>query len=138
MEPTLPPIPTSSTSSDVRTWCVLCHAAALSGVFLHAVGHILGPLIVWLIKRADSPEIDAHGKESLNFQLSMLIYNVVALILCIVLIGIPILILLYILNIVLVIVASIKASEGVLYRYPLTIRFLTKTRSRSVFKFTTS
>ena len=104
---------------------MLCHAAALSGVFLHAVGHILGPLIVWLIKRADSPEIDAHGKESLNFQLSMLIYNVVALILCIVLIGIPILILLYILNIVLVIVASIKASEGVLYRYPLTIRFLT-------------
>jgi uncharacterized Tic20 family protein len=85
----------------------------------------LGPLIVWLVKRADSPEIDAHGKESLNFQLSMLIYNVVALILCIVLIGIPILILLYILNIVLVIVASIKASEGVLYRYPLTIRFLT-------------
>jgi uncharacterized Tic20 family protein len=125
MEPMPPPTPISSTSSDVRTWCVLCHAAALSGVFLHAVGHILGPLIVWLVKRADSPEIDAHGKESLNFQLSMLIYNVVALILCIVLIGIPILILLYILNIVLVIVASIKASEGVLYRYPLTIRFLT-------------
>ena len=124
MEPTPPPTPTSSTSSDVRTWCVLCHAAALSGVFLHAVGHILGPLIVWLVKRADSPEIDAHGKESLNFQLSMLIYNVVALILCIVLIGIPILILLYILNIVLVIVASIKASEGQLYRYPMAIRFL--------------
>ena len=103
---------------------MLCHAAALSGIFLHAIGHILGPLIVWLIKRADSPEIDAHGKESLNFQLSMLIYNVIAGILCIVLIGIPILILLYILNIVLVIVASIKASEGVLYRYPMTIRFL--------------
>ena len=115
---------TTSTSSDTRTWCVLCHAAALTGVFLHAVGHIFGPLIVWLVKRADSPEIDAHGKESLNFQLSMLIYNVIAAILCLVLIGIPILILLYILNIVFVIVASIKASEGTLYRYPITIRLI--------------
>lgn len=54
----------------------------------------------------------------------MLIYTAVAAILCIVLIGIPILILLYILNIVFVIIASIKASEGQLYRYPMTIRFL--------------
>ena len=103
---------------------MLCHAAALSGIFLHAVGHILGPLVVWLLKRAESAEIDAHGKESINFQLSMLIYNVIAAILCIILIGIPLLILLYILNIVFVIVASIKASEGTLYRYPMTIRFL--------------
>jgi uncharacterized protein len=114
----------TATPSNTRTWCVLCHAAALSGIFLHVLGHILGPLIIWLVKRADSPEIDAHGKESLNFQLSMLIYNVIAGILCIILIGIPILILLYLLNIIFVIVASIKASEGQLYRYPITIRFL--------------
>ena len=87
-------------------------------------GHIVGPLVVWLAKRADSPEIDAHGKESINFQLSMLIYNVIAGILCIVLIGIPILILLHILNVVFVIVASIQASEGKLYRYPFTIRLI--------------
>jgi uncharacterized Tic20 family protein len=124
MEPTPPPTPTSSTSSDVRTWCVLCHASALLGVFFHFLGHLLGPLIVWLAKRADSPEIDAHGKESLNFQLSMLIYDAVALVLCIVLIGIPILILLWLLNTIFVIIASIKASEGQLYRYPITIRFL--------------
>jgi uncharacterized Tic20 family protein len=103
---------------------VVCHAAALAGIFLHALGHIFGPLIVWLMKRGDSPEIDAHGKESLNFQLSMLIYNIIAGILCIILIGIPILILLYILNIVFVVIASIKANEGVLYRYPMTIRFI--------------
>ena len=114
----------TTTSSNTRTWCVLCHAAALSGIFFHVLGHIFGPLIIWLVKRADSPEIDAHGKESLNFQLSMLIYNVIAGILCIILIGIPILIVLYLLNIAFVIVASIKASEGQLYRYPLTIRFL--------------
>ena len=76
------------------------------------------------MKRGDSPEIDAHGKESLNFQLSMLIYDVVAGILCFILIGIPILILLWLVNTVLVIVASLKASEGKFYRYPFTIRFL--------------
>ncbi len=72
------PIQTSSTSSDTRTWCVLCHASALLGLFFHFLGHLLGPLIVWLAKRGDSPEIDAHGKESLNFQLSMLIYDAIA------------------------------------------------------------
>ncbi|HEY2103508.1 MAG TPA: DUF4870 domain-containing protein [Chthoniobacterales bacterium] len=124
--PPLPsnPTPTSAQSSEVRTWCVLCHASALLGLFFHFLGHLLGPLIVWLVKRGDSPEIDAHGKESLNFQLSMLIYDAIAGILCIVLIGIPILIILWIMNTVFVIIASIRASEGQLYRYPFTIRFL--------------
>ena len=116
--------PATSASSNLRTWVVLCHASALLGLFFHFLGHIFGPLIVWLLKRGEAAEIDAHGKESLNFQLSMLIYDVVAVILCFVLIGIPILILLWVLNIVLVIVASIKASEGQLYRDPLTIRFI--------------
>jgi uncharacterized Tic20 family protein len=100
------------------------HAAALAGIFFHAFGFVLGPAIVWLLKRTEIPEVDRHGKEALNFQLSMLIWHAVALILCFVLIGIPLLILLWILNIVFTIVASIKASEGTLYRYPLTIRFI--------------
>ena len=119
-----PPPPTPIGSSDVRTWCVLAHATALAGFFVPWAGHIVGPLVVWLAKRADSPEIDAHGKESINFQLSMLIYNVIAGILCLVLVGFFILILLHILNVVFVIVASIQASEGKLYRYPLTIRLI--------------
>lgn len=117
--------PPASTSSDVRTWCVLCHASALLGVFFHFLGHLLGPLVVWLLKRGDSPEIDANGKESLNFQISMLIYDVIAAVLCIVFIGIPILIGLWVLNTVLVIVASVKASHGEFYRYPFTIRLIT-------------
>jgi uncharacterized Tic20 family protein len=123
METTQPP-PTPISSADVRTWNVLCHASALLGLFLHFLGHLLGPLIVWLVKRGDSPEIDAHGKESLNFQLSMLVYDAIAAILCLVLIGIPILIALWIMNTVCVIIASIRASEGKFYRYPITIRFL--------------
>jgi len=103
---------------------VLCHASALLGLFFHFLGHLLGPLIVWLIKRDVSPEIDANGKESLNFQISMLIYDAIAAILCLVLIGIPILIALWVLNTVFVIIASVKTSEGKFYRYPFTIRFI--------------
>jgi uncharacterized Tic20 family protein len=123
-QPVPPPPPAPSTSSDIRTWCVLCHASALLGLFFHFLGHLLGPLIVWLVKRGDSSEVDAHGKESLNFQISMLIYDAVALILCIVFIGIPLLIALWVLNTVLVIIASIQASEGKFYRYPITIRLI--------------
>src|SRR5438552_12825891 len=114
---------TSTSGSNVRTWTVLCHATALAGFFVPWAGHILGPLIVWLAKRGDSAEIDAYGKESLNFQISMLIYDAIAGVLCIILIGIPLLIALWVLNTVLVIIASIKASEGQFYRYPFTIRF---------------
>ncbi len=115
---------TSTSSRDVRTWNVLCHATALAGFFVPWAGHILGPLIVWLSKRSDSPEIDEYGKESLNFQISMLIYNVIAGVLCLVLVGFIILVILHILNLVLVIVASIQASEGKFYRYPMTIRLI--------------
>jgi uncharacterized Tic20 family protein len=129
METSLPAPPpvggaTPAVFSNVRTWNILCHASALLGVFFHFPGHLLGPLIVWLAKRDDSPEIDAHGKESLNFQISMLIYNVIAAVFCLVLIGFAFLAVLWVLNAVLVIVASIQASDGKFYRYPMTIRFI--------------
>jgi uncharacterized Tic20 family protein len=88
METSLPNTPGSAPAvTNARTWNILCHASALLGVFFHFPGHLLGPFIVWLAKRDDSPEIDAHGKESLNFQISMLIYNAVAAVFCLVLIG---------------------------------------------------
>lgn len=120
MEPTT----TSTSSSNIRTWCVLAHATALAGFFVPWAGHIVGPLIIWLAKHADSPEIDAHSKESLNFQISMLIYNAIAAVLCLVLVGFVILGLLHVLNIIFVIIASIQASDGKLYRYPLAIRLI--------------
>src|SRR5207247_11423711 len=108
MDPPSPPTP--STSSDVRTWSVLCHASALLGLFFHCLGHLGGPLIVWLMKRGDSPEIDAHGKESLNFQISMLIYDAVAAILCIVLVGITVSIDLWLWKSVFVVSLCVKAN----------------------------
>jgi uncharacterized protein len=119
-----PPTLTAPALTNVRSWNALCHASALLGVVLHFPGHLLGPLIVWLWKRDDSPETDAHGKEALNFQISMLIYNVVAAIFCLVLIGFVFLAVLWVLNAVFVIIASIQASDGKFYRYPMTIRFL--------------
>jgi hypothetical protein len=111
-------------TSESRTWAVLCHASALIGFIVPGAGHILAPLIVWLVKRGDSPPVDEHGKESLNFQISMLIYSIIAGILCLVLIGFVLLPILHVVNVVLVILASLRASEGQLYRYPITIRFL--------------
>ncbi len=84
--PSPPPL-TAPVLTSVRTWNALCHASALLGVLFHFPGHLLKPLVVWLAKRDDSPEIDAHGKEALNFQISMLIYNAVAAVFCLILIG---------------------------------------------------
>ncbi len=122
--PTPPPLPTTPALQNVRTWTALCHASALLGVFLHFPGHVIPPLIIWLAKRDDSPELDAHGKEAVNFQISMLIYNAVAAVFCLVLIGFVFLAILWVLNAILVIVAAIQASDGKFYRYPLTIRFI--------------
>ena len=123
--------PTTKDTSNIRLWTVLCHASALAGLIVPAAGHIAGPLIVWLLKRGDSAEIDEHGKESLNFQISMFIYTtvlgVICFILMFVLIGfllMPLLAVLYVADVVLVIIASLKASEGQLYHYPLTIRLI--------------
>jgi uncharacterized Tic20 family protein len=127
METSSPPLPlpvSASAVPNMRTWAALCHASALLGVFLHFPGHLIPPLIIWLAKRDDSPEIDAHGKEAVNFQISMLIYNAVAAVFCLVLIGFVFLAILWVLNAVLVIIAAIQASDGKFYRYPMTIRFI--------------
>ena len=124
-QPTPPPLGNSAANLvNARTWSAACHASALLGVFVHFPGHLIPPLVVWLAKRDESPEIDAHGKEAVNFQLSMLIYNIIAGVFCLILIGFLMLPVLWVLNAVLSIVAAIKASDGELYRYPLTIRFL--------------
>lgn len=109
--------------NDARMWGTLCHLSALS-MYFTAVGGIVGPLAVWLVKRNEYPFVDDQGKESLNFQLSMLLYHLIAAIGVLCLIGLPALICLSIANIVFVIIASLQANNGVYYRYPLTIRFI--------------
>ena len=106
------------------TWGMACHLSALAAFIGIPFGHILGPLVVWLIKKDEFPFVEEQGKEALNFQISMTIYGIVAFILCFVLIGFPLLIAIGILDLILVIVAAVRASSGQAYRYPLTIRFI--------------
>ncbi len=106
-----------------RSWEVLCHLAPLVG-YLMVFGGVLGPLIVWLVKKAEYPSVDAHGREVLNFQISWLIYGLLSVPLCFIVIGIPIALLLYVSGFILSIVGGLKASNGEMYRYPLTLRFL--------------
>ncbi len=114
-----------------RAWEVLCHLSSIAGLWFTG-GSIIGPLLVWAFKRNESLGVDAHGKESMNFHISWALYEVAAYILALVsivgLVFFPVLIMISIIARVvmcfLVVVASIKASNGRLMRYPLTIRFL--------------
>ncbi len=109
---------------QARLWGMLCHLTALLPFFGVPFGNVLGPLVVWLIKKDDYSFVDQQGKESLNFQISLLLYSIISVILIIVVVGIILLIGLLISYIMLVIVASIKTSNGEPYRYPFTIRFI--------------
>jgi uncharacterized Tic20 family protein len=110
-------------NKEERLWGMLCHLLSFSG-YIIPFGSILGPLVVWMIKKDEMPFVNDQGKESLNFQITMLIAVIVSAILCLVLIGFLLLGVVIIFQIVVVIMASIKANEGVKYRYPYTIRFL--------------
>ncbi len=119
----LPPPPLPAPDDSSQPWSMLCHLTAFGGLFV-PLGNIWGPLIVWLMKRDQSPEVDAHGKASLNFQISMTIYLVICFFLSFFLIGIPLLIAGSIVWVVVVIIASTRANAGELYNYPLAIRFI--------------
>ncbi len=124
-------------SSGDRNMAMLCHLISFVGIVL-PFGNILGPLVVWLIQREKSSFVDEHGKESINFQLSLIVYSfvgvlllIVSTILVIVFIGIFMLVIvgmivlaLFVFSLIVVIVASVRASNGEMYRYPLSIRFL--------------
>lgn len=120
-QPAVPPPPAAP---NARTLAMMCHLSAFAGLFV-PLGNIWGPLIFWLVKKDEIADVDLHGKESLNYQISMTIYIFVSVLLSLLLIGIPLLIGLTIYWIVAVIIASVRANNGELYRYPLTIRFIT-------------
>ncbi|MGE4544492.1 MAG: DUF4870 domain-containing protein [Pedobacter sp.] len=111
--------------TDNRNWATLCHLAGLAGYLFSPLGFILGPLIIWLIKRTDDAEVDRHGKEALNFQISMLIYGLAVTPLVFLVIGIPLLIFLAIFDFIMIIVAAVRCRNGQPVRYPLTIHFFT-------------
>ncbi len=110
-------------SESERNWAMLCHLAAFAGYFF-PFGGILGPLICWLSKKDESQWVNFNGKQALNFQLSILLYMVLAVPLCFIIVGIPILIFLGFLEVICIVIASVKASKGEEFRYPLNIPFI--------------
>lgn len=125
------PPPPIGPSSDERLWAMLGHLSALSGLLTGGIGNIVGPLIVWQVKKDSQPFAAAEAKEALNFNISWLIWTLalwgVTWILMLILIGfllVPVLSLLGVAWLVLMIIAGLKAHEGRSFRYPLTIRFI--------------
>ena len=111
-------------SKDEQNWAMGCHLAALSG-FVIPLGNIVGPLVVWLIKKDTMPLVDQHGKESLNFQITVLIAFVICLVLTLVLIGVVLMFVVGIGALVLTIMAAVKVSNGQFdYKYPFTLRLV--------------
>jgi uncharacterized protein len=111
-------------TTDAKNWAVICHLVALLGVPLPLVGHVVGPVVVWTMKRDDHPFIDDQGNESVNFQISMVIYMIAAIIGICLVVGLFLLPVLWVTNVIMVIVAAIKASNGEAYRYPFCLRLI--------------
>lgn len=100
-----------------------CHLGVFSGIVI-PLGNFIVPLLIWLfIKDEDSLVVD-QAKESLNFQISIFLYGIVSGILVLLVVGMFLLLVLALFSVVQVIIASIAASEGTPYRYPLCIRFI--------------
>jgi hypothetical protein len=114
---------TGTPTSEERNWAMAAHFSSLSGLII-PFGNALGPLVVWLVKREQSAFVADQAKEALNFNITVLLAALVAIVLAFVIIGIPLLIVIGLGWLVLTIVAGIKANEGATYRYPLTVRFV--------------
>ncbi len=111
-------------NKDARMWAMICHLAGLAGIILPAAGNIVAPLIIWQVKKDDNPFIDEQGKEAVNFQISMSIYFIASVFLCVVCVGAFLLVATIIVFFVFLLIAAVKANNGYHYRYPLTIRFI--------------
>lgn len=113
----------NSLSKDARMWAMFAHISAVAG-FVIPFGNIIGPLLIWILKKDEFPFVNDQGKESLNFQISITIYVLISIILVFLVIGIPILIVVGLFALIMTIIAAINSYDGKAYRYPLTIRLI--------------
>ena len=108
--------------SDSRGWAAAAHLIPL--IPLIGLGFI-GPLVIWLMKKEEDPFVEYHARESLNFQITLIIYILASILLMIVIIGFVLIFVVLIFALVVEIIAGVKAANGEFYRYPLTFRFVT-------------
>lgn len=109
--------------NEINQWNLLIHLSQLSG-FVIPLGNIIVPLILWQIKKDEDIYIDQHGKEVINWQISLLLYSIISLILSLFFIGLLFLIILAFVYVVFAIIGAVKAKDGELLRYPGSITFI--------------
>ena len=107
---------------DLKAYCLLMHLAQFAGIIIPGAGIIL-PIVMWVTNKEQFTEVDAHGKNIVNWILSLLIYLVVSIFLMFVIIGFFLLFALIIVNIIFIIIGAVKANQNEVWEYPLSIKF---------------
>ncbi|TNG00104.1 MAG: DUF4870 domain-containing protein [Gammaproteobacteria bacterium] len=107
-----------------RTYATWMHLSGLTSYIGIPVGHILVPLVLWLLKRKESVYLDQQGREILNFQLTITFYLIFSYLLVYILIGFLLLGIVVLLHIVATIIAAVRTYDGQMFRYPVTLRVI--------------
>jgi uncharacterized Tic20 family protein len=108
---------TLAPTRDERQWAMLCHVSAML-MYVTAIGGLVVPFVIWLLKREEMPFVADQGKEVINFQITILLALVAAVVLMLVVVGFVLFWALLAFHFVVTIVAAVKVTEGVAYRYP--------------------
>ena len=111
------------TEKEERQWAMFAHIGTFSSMFV-PLGNIIAPIVIWQMKKHESDFVVEQAKESLNFQITLMIYSLISLLLCIIIIGFFLIFALVIFGLIMIIIGGIKANEGEGFRYPMTLRLL--------------
>lgn len=108
---------------EERQWAMFVHLSLLSGLVVPLAGFVV-PIVLWQARKAEMPSVDPHGKVVVNWMISAVLYGVVSVALAFVVVGIPLLVALGVVSLVFPIVGAVKANDGRVWAYPLSIPFL--------------
>ncbi len=115
------PAPGGAASQELKTWGLIIHLSLLAGFIIPLAG-LIAPVVIYLIKKDSLPEIREHAYVVFNWMISALIYGIIGAILTLVVIGALVLLAVAVLSIIFPIIGAIKASDGEVWPYPLSIR----------------
>jgi uncharacterized Tic20 family protein len=109
--------------NEERQWAMFAHIGTFCSMFV-PLGNFIAPIVIWQLKKHESNFVVAQAKESLNFQISLIIYALLCIPLCFIIIGFFLIFALVIFGLITVIVAGVKANDGEDYQYPMCIRLI--------------
>jgi uncharacterized protein len=121
-QPVIAPQYYSGLDKETRQWAMILHLSQFAGYVIPLAG-LIAPIVIWQVKKSEMPALDEHGKIVANWMLSAIIYAVISIVLIFLLIGIPMLLALGVMAILFPIIGGIKANNGELWKYPLSIPF---------------